>query len=188
VRARYVWRAACSKRSLTATTEADAVVRSQARSRRIDGAPKICWVFSRHGLSAQRNTVSRIMQERRIRAKIRPEVASHGSPDLVPRDFGADGPNRKWPCAITYIPTDEGLLYLSGVMDASSRSIVGWSMLDSLHASMAPDVLCMAVVRRNPPRGLEHHSDRDVQYACLECRDLLEAHSMLQSMSRASDC
>jgi transposase InsO family protein len=102
--------------------------------------------------------------------------------------FATDGSNRKWLCDIAYISTDEGFLYLAGVMDACSRSIVGWSMSDSLHATVALDTLRMAVARRNPPSGLVHHSDRGVQYACRECRDLLEEHGMAQSMSRSGNC
>jgi putative transposase len=98
------------------------------------------------------------------------------SPDLLERDFTADGPNKKWLCDIAYIPTDEGFLYLSGVMDAWSRSIVGWSMSNTLHATIATDALTMAVKRRSPPIGLVHHGDRGVQYACHACRELLEEH------------
>jgi transposase InsO family protein len=175
----------------------DAVVRIHAESRRIYGAPKIAHELPRLGVSAHRNTVSRIMQEHGIRAKSvrkwRPTTTQSGhghgaSPDLLGRDFAADGPNRKWLCDITYVPTDEGFLYLAGVMDAWSRSIVGWSMSDSLHATVALDALRMAVARRNPPRGVVHHSDRGVQYACRECRDLLEEHGMEQSMSRSGNC
>jgi transposase InsO family protein len=152
----------------------DAVVRIHAESRRIYGAPKIAHELPRLGVSAHRNTVSRIMQEHGIRAKSarkwRPTTQSrhgHGaSLDLLGRDFAADGPNLKWLCDITYVPTDEGFLYLAGVMDARSRSVVGWSMSDSLHATVDLDVLRMAVARRNPPRGLVHHSDRGAQYAC----------------------
>ena len=173
------------------------MVRIHAESRRIYGAPKIAHELPRLGVSAHRNTVSRIMPEHGIRAKSarkwRPTTTQSGhvhgaSPDLLGRDFAAAGPNRKWLCDITYIPTDEGFLYLAGVMDAWSRSIVGWSMSDSLHASVALDALRMAVARRNPPRGLVHHSDRGVQYACRECRDLLEDHGMAQSVSRSGNC
>jgi len=175
----------------------DAVVRIHAESRRIYGAPKIAHELPRLGVSAHRNTVSRIMQEHGIRAKSarkwRPTTTQSGhghgaSPDLLGRDFGASGPNQKWLCDITYIPTDDGFLYLAGVMDAWSRSIVGWSMSGSLHATVALDALRMAVARRNPPRGVVHHSDRGVQYACRECRDLLEEHGMEQSMSRSGNC
>ena len=37
------------------------------------------------------------------------------SPDLLERDFTADGPNKKWLCDITYIATEEGFLYLAGI-------------------------------------------------------------------------
>lgn len=73
-------------------------------------------------------------------------------------------------------------------MDAWIRSIVGWSMSDSLHASVVLDALRMAVVRRTLPRGQVHHPNRGVQYACRECRELLEELGMLKSMSRAGDC
>lgn len=109
-------------------------------------------------------------------------------PDRLQRDFRADGPNTKWLCDITYIPTDEGFLYLAGVLDVWSRSIVGWSMSSTLHAKVALDALEIAVRKRKPPRGLVHHSDRGVQYACHECRRMLEMHGMEQSMSRAGDC
>ena len=174
-----------------------AVVRVHGESRRIYGAPKITHELPKLGLVAHRNTVSRIMQERGIRAKYarkwRPTTtqSSHAlapSPDLLERNFTADGPNKKWLCDITYIPTDEGFLYLAGVMDAWSRSIVGWSMSDSLHAKVTLDALTMAVRRRNPPQGLVHHSDRGVQYACCECREMLANLGKEQSMSRAGDC
>jgi transposase InsO family protein len=167
----------------------DAVVRIHAESRRIYGAPRIAHELPRLGVSAHRNTVSRIMQEHGTRAKSarkwRPTTTQSGhglgaSPDLLGRDFGASGPNQKWLCDITYIPTDDGFLYLAGVMDAWSRSIVGWRMSGSLHATVALDALRMAVARMNPPRGPVHHSDRGVQYACRECRELLEEQGMAQ--------
>ncbi len=87
----------------------DAVVRIHAELRRIYGAAKIAHEPPRLGVSAHRNTVSRIMQEHGIRAesarKLRPTTthSGHGhgaSPDLLGRDFAAVGPNRKWLCDI----------------------------------------------------------------------------------------
>ncbi len=146
-----------------------------AESRRIYGAPKIAHELPRLRVSAHRNTVTQIMQEHGIRAKFarkwRPTTTrsghSHGaSPDLRGRDFAAGGPNRRWLCDITYVPTDDGFLYLAGVMDAWSRRIVDWSMSDSLHETVSLDALRTAVSRRKSPRGLVHHSDRGVQYGC----------------------
>ena len=186
-----------SPRAMRRRAIESAVVQVHEESRRIYGAPKITRELPGLGVTAHRNTVSRVMKCLGIRAKgvcrWRPTTtdSSHAhaaSPDLLGRDFTAEGPNRKWLCDITYIPTEEGFLYLAAVMDAWSRSIVGWSMSTTLHATVAIDALRMAIRRRNPPKGLVHHSDRGVQYACLACRELLQAHGMRQSMSRAGDC
>ena len=186
-----------SPRALRRRGVEEAIVQAHAESRGIYGAPKIARVLPGLGVTAHENTVSKVMKELGIRAKgvcrWRPTTtdSSHGhaaSPDLLGRDFAAEGPNRKWLCDITYIPTEEGFLYLAAVMDAWSRSIVGWSMSATLHAKVAIDALRMAIGRRNPPKGLVHHSDRGVQYACRDCRELLEAHGMRQSMSRPGDC
>ena len=108
--------------------ELEAEVRIHTESRRMYGSPKITRELPKLGLAAHRNTVSRIMQECGIRAKhvrnYRPtttQSAHAPSPGLLERDFTADGPNKKWLCDITYIATDEGFLYLAGVMDAWSR-------------------------------------------------------------------
>jgi putative transposase len=94
-----------------------AVVQVHEESRRIYGAPKITRELPGLGVTAHRNTVSRIMKDLGIRAKgacrWRPTTTdgSHAhaaSPDLLGRDFTADRPNRKWRCDITYIPTEEG--------------------------------------------------------------------------------
>jgi putative transposase len=102
-----------------------AVVRIHTESPRIYGSPKITRELLKLGFTAHHNTASRIMQECGIRAeyvrKCRPKTtqSAHApSPDLPERDFTADEPNKKWLCNITYIPTDEGFLYLAGVMDA----------------------------------------------------------------------
>lgn len=156
---------ACTLRRL-----ADAVVRIHAQPQRIHGSPKFCQDLPRHGLSAHRNTVARNIQGRGIRARYawnwRPSTTQGGhshaaSPDLVNRDFGAEGPNRKLMCDISCILTGQGFPYLAGGIGAWSRSIAGWSMSDSLHASVTPDALRVAIVRRIPPRGrpLRRHGD-----------------------------
>ena len=47
------------------------------------------------------------------------------APDLVQRRFNPDGPNQIWTGDITYLPTDEGWVYLAGVIDLHSRQLVG---------------------------------------------------------------
>ena len=108
--------------------------------------------------------------------------------NLLDRQFDVSKPNTVWMADITYIPTDEGWLYLSAVMDLCSKGIAGWSMDGRMEAELVKDALRMAYARRNPSHGLLHHSDRGSQYASREYQTLLKGYGMQVSMSRKGDC
>jgi putative transposase len=59
------------------------------------------------------------------------------APDLVDRDFTAAGPNKLWVADITFVPTENGFMYLAVVLETWSRKIVGWSTADHLRARLA---------------------------------------------------
>lgn len=140
--------------------------------------------------------VARVMQELglsvRYRRKFRQTTDSKHSydvhPNLLERNFRADAPDRAWVADITYIPTDEGWLYLGAVLDLCGHKVVGWSMSESLGAEIALDALKMALGQRKPDAGLVHHSDRGVQYACRQYQALLQENSIICSMSRKGNC
>jgi transposase InsO family protein len=163
----------------------------------IYGSPRIAADLADQGCHACVNTVAKYMREAGLASKIKRRFkvsttdSVHGypaAPNLLARDFVAEGPNRKWCCDITYVPTAEGFLYVAAVIDCFSRRIVGWSMADHLRTSLCLDALAMAVARRSPAAGLMHHSDRGVQYACDQYRQMLEAQGITASMSRTGDC
>jgi putative transposase len=89
------------------------------------------------------------------------------APDLVGRNFCATAPDRLWTADVTYLPTDEGFLYLAFILDVYSRKVVGWSMASHLRTELVAAALEMAIRRRNPSAGLIHHSDRGAQYTAL---------------------
>jgi len=89
------------------------------------------------------------------------------APDLVRREFAAPVPDLLWLADITYVKTDEGFLYLAFVLDAHSRRLVGWSMVERLRTELVVDALEMALWRREPGAGLIHHTDRGSQYTAL---------------------
>ena len=147
-----------------------------AAVRGICGAPKALAELKRAGGSASRKRAARIMRENgwagttRGRAK-RPKgeakaaaPQANSAPDLVRREFSADGPNRAWSADITHVRTHRGRPCLAVVMDIWSRMIVGWSMSDRMTAGLADDALRMAIARRRPPEGCVHHSDHGSQY------------------------
>jgi transposase InsO family protein len=111
------------------------------------------------------------------------------APNRLARNFAADRPDQVWLADVSYIPTDEGWLYLAAVKDLATREVLGWSMADHLRAELCVDALVMAIRRHGPPpRGLIHHSDRGVQYASGPYRAVLERHGIVQSMSRRGNC
>jgi transposase InsO family protein len=194
----YAWR----KRPASGRTRRREVLAAQIQvayqvNRGVYGSPRICRALAAQGAKACENTVAQVMRDLELRAKSKrkfvPRTTESGhdhpvSRNLLDRQFACGVPNRKWVVDITYIPTDEGWLYLAGVMDLGSRKIVGWSMAEHMRAELVGDALTMAVAGRCPPAGLLHHSDRGVQYACDDYRKLLTDAGMEPSMSHKGDC
>jgi putative transposase len=110
------------------------------------------------------------------------------APNLLNQDFTAQAPDRVWVGDITYIPTNEGWLYLAIVLDLFDRKVVGWSASSRMTRQLAIDALMMALDRRSPSEGLVHHTDRGSQYACGEYRKILSGHGIACSMSRKGNC
>jgi transposase InsO family protein len=167
-----------------------------AQSRRTYGSPRVHAELRAQGYGYNRKRVARLMHEHGLRAKMSKRyrvttMSNHGlpvAPNHLGREFWAERPNEKWVSDITYIPTTEGWLYLSAVMDLYSRAIVGWSMSGSLSSTLAQDALQMAIARRQPDAGLLHHSDRGVQYASADYQTLLSDQQMIPSMSGRGNC
>jgi len=92
--------------------------------------------------------------------------------------------NQLWVADITYIRLEVEFVYLAVLLDAFSRSCVGWALQRSLEATLVLEGLHMALRRRHPAPGLVHHSDRGVQYASRDYTRVLEQHGLRISMSR----
>jgi len=160
------------------------------------GARRIKKVLAKEGLTVSRRRITRLMQASGLycRAKRKFKVTTDSkhnlpiSPNLLERNFTTNNPNQVYVGDITYIPTQEGWLYLAVVIDLFSRQVVGWSMKSHLRASLVNDALLMAIWKRKPPRGLIWHTDRGSQYASKSHRALLQDHGIKQSMSRKGDC
>ena len=95
--------------------------------------------------------------------------------------------NQLWVADITYLRLNEEFVYLSVVLDAHSRCVVGWAMERHLGTILALRALKMALERRQPEPGMIHHSDRGVQYACSDYVEMLQQHGIQISMSRVGN-
>ena len=95
-----------------------------------------------------------------------------------------------WVSDITYIKTTQGWLYLTIILDLADRKIVGWSLSSTMKAidTVIP-AWNMAKKNRNISTELIFHSDRGIQYACNEFKNLLNKNPLVtRSMSRKGDC
>lgn len=196
----HAWRAGAPDRAARQATRDAMVARIRAifsESRARYGAPRIHAELVAQGERIARKTVAKLMKAndirppRRGRRVPRTTDSRHTlgiAPNLLKRNFQAGTPDTVWLADISYVPTDEGWLYLAAVKDMATMEIVGWSMSDRLKGSLAVDAMRMALQNRRPPPGLICHSDRGVQYASGDYRRLLRAHKALASMSGKGNC
>jgi transposase InsO family protein len=168
-----------------------------ARSRQTYGSPRILVELRKQGHACGRNRVARIMHEAGLcgrqkgRYRVRTTDSNHDEP-IAPNRLAAapkvTAPNQIWVGDITYIQTQEGWLYLAGILDLYSRKLVGWAMSERIDTELVLKALAMACLHRQPPANLLFHSDRGVQYASSAYRQALHAAGFLASMSRKGNC
>ena len=162
----------------------------------IYGSPNITVALNRSGMSVSRGTVARLMKNNGIKSRVVKKYkattnSNHNLPvaeNILNREFTANSINQKWVSDITYVPTDEGWLYLAGVLDLCDGALVGYSMDSRMTKELVINALTEACLRRNPDTGLLLHSDRGVQYCCKEYQKEIARREFICSMSRKGNC
>ena len=160
------------------------------------GSPRITLDLKANGTKCSKNRVARLMKTNGIAGKAKKKFkattnSNHNLPvaeNLLKQNFTATKPNTVWVSDITYIWTMEGWLYIAVILDLYSRQVVGWAMSDRLTSDFVIKALNQAIGRRNPGTCCIFHSDRGVQYASSDFRNVLKGHDFIQSMSRKGNC
>ena len=192
----YAWRnRGPSSRSLANEALTERIRQIHEESRRTYGVPRVHFELVEKGWRIGRKRVARLMKaaglqgvsrRKGIRTTVRcPEACP--APDLVERDFTAPGPDRLWVADITYIATWAGFLFLSVVLDAWSRKVVGWAMATHLRTELVLDALNMALWQRQP-REVVHHSDHGTQYTSIAFGKRCREAGVRPSMGSIGDC
>jgi len=148
------------------------------------------------GIRVGKERVRKLMQRHGIKASGKRKFvvttdSKHNLPiasNLLECNFSPEAPNQVWTSDITYIATDEGWLYLTGVIGLFSRQVVGWSMRDNMQTNAVTDAMRMAWFRRRPEPALIFHSDHGSQYCSHEFQSELKRFEMKSSMSRKGNC
>ena len=171
----YAWRARGPSERARADGRLTQAIRAiHEKSRGTYGVPRIHAELRADGVRVARKRVARLMRQaglmgvsrRRYVTTTRRDRSRYAPPDLVERNFTADGPDKLWVADITYVPTRTGFLYLAVVLDAWSRRVVGWAMRSDLKTELVLQALDMAIKQRRPA-GVIHHSDQGCQYTSI---------------------
>jgi len=179
----------------------DAVLREEVgrvweENRCVYGVRKVWRQLKREGVVVARCTVERLMGDMGLSGAVRGKAfrkttvideAAARPADLVNRDFTVARPNQLWVADLTYVATWRGFVYIAFVIDAYSRSIVGWRASSSLRTDLALDALEQAIYARPDTNDLVHHSDRGVQYLSIRYTERLAEAGIEPSVGSRGD-
>lgn len=186
-----------SKRAIQNKQLGEALGKVWENSRKVYGAPRIHRALLDQGWQVSRPRVARMMKQMNISSRIRNKwvqttQSKHRwpvAPNLLDRSFFPAQLSQVWVSDITYIPSEQGWLYLTIVMDLADRQVLGWSLSKSLCANETTlEAFRQALIKRNPVKGMLFHSDQGVQYACEAFTTALHTYKIVQSMSRKGNC
>ena len=166
------------------------------RTKQTYGAERLQCDLAEHGIRVGVCRIKRIRAKLGIRCKQKKKFkattySQHGLPvaeNTLNQQFQVTAPNKVWLSDITYVPTDEGWLYLAGHKDLFTHEIVGYAMGERMTQNLVSESLLRAIESKRPARGLMHHSDRGSQYCALEYRKLLAHFELQASMSGKGNC
>jgi transposase InsO family protein len=196
----YAWRArgeGPSDSLLDEAVVANRIFDIWRRSRGRYGAPRVTAALLKAGVKVNEKRVARLMAElgiagksgrRKLRTTWRDPAATPAA-DLVERDFTADKPDELWVGDVTYIPTDEGWLFVASVLDVCTRMVVGWSIADHLRTELCTDAMAAAAATRGRSwfAGTVFHSDHGCQYTSAEFKAGCKRMGIVQSMGTVGD-
>ena len=166
------------------------------RTKQTYGPERLQYDLAKYGVQVGICRIKRIRKKLGIRCKQKRKFkattySKHNLPvaeNLLDQKFEVSEPNKVWLSDITYVPTDEGWLYLAGHKDLFTHEIVGYAMGERMTKNLISQSLLRAVEAKRPAKGLTHHSDRGTQYCSYEYRRLLDLFVMKTSMSGKGNC
>ena len=151
------------------------------------------WLKGNKGIYHNPKTILRVMKKYGLLAEIRRRrrwhqmgQQLHKYENLLNRDFHAETPNSKWVTDISYIHTNQGVLYLSMIRDLYDNSIVAYKTGTEQSVNLVLDTIRQAIRRekKKVAAELQLHSDQGAQYASQAYFELTQQYGITPSMSR----
>ena len=146
--------------------------------------------LERNGIHHNPKTVLRVMQKYNLLSVVRRKKyhyysqALHKYPNLLNRDFNAERPNQKWVTDISYIHTQQGVLYLSIISDLYDNSVVAYKTSTTQNVQLVLETIKAARRKEKVTGELQLHSDQGFQYTSQAYFKLTQSYRITPSMSR----
>ena len=127
------------------------------RTREVCGAEKLQYDLADHGVRVGICRIKRIRkklgisckQKRKFKATTNSKHTLPVAENILGQQFKVTAPNKVWVSDITYVPTDEGWLYVSAHKDLFTADIVGYAMGERLTKNLVSESLFKAVAQPN---------------------------------------
>lgn len=175
---------------------ASVIAYCQDRSRQTYGYRRVhLWLKTKRNIHLNPKTVLRLMNKYDLLSQIRRRKKYkqmgqqlHKYENLLNRNFEAMTPNQKWVTDISYIHTDQGVLYLSMIRDVFDRSIVSYKTGTEQTVNLVLQTIKVARQKEKVTTELQLHSDQGFQYTSHGYFNLLKEYGITPSMSRRGNC
>ena len=148
------------------------------------------WLARQKHLQYNPKTVLRVMRKYDLLSEIRRKKYHpcgeqlHRYVNWLYRNFKAQCPNSKWVTDISYIPTQQGFLYLSVIRDLFDNSIVAYNTSRQQTITLVLDTIRSAMEKEKVAGELHLHSDQGFQYTSQAYFNLTKEYGIIPSMSR----
>jgi putative transposase len=155
------------------------------------GSRRLQVALLREGISVGRRRVRRLMKKLGLWA-VRPKRNTskrHPEHKVYPyllRGKTIDQPNQVWAADVTYIPMQQGVLYLVAIIDWATRRVLSWRLSNTLTAGFCVEALSEALARFGKP-GI-FNTDQGAQFTSDEFTTMLRDHGIEISMDGRGRC
>ena len=173
----------------------DQIAQQQKQCKNTYGYRRMQLWLDKNGCHKNAKTILRLMKKHGFLSEIRRRrqwrqlgQQLHKYDNLLNRDFHSERPNSKWVTDISYIHTEQGVLYLSMIRDLYDNSIVAYKTTSSQTVNLVLDTIRLAVKKEKVAGELRLHSDQGFQYTSQAYFNLTKEYGIVPSMSRRGNC
>jgi putative transposase len=155
------------------------------------GSRQMARYLQREGVSIGRHRVRRLMRVMGLHAIYRKPNTSKPNPEhkIYPyllRNLKIAKANHVWCADITYIPMQNGFLYLVAVMDWATRHVLSWRLSNSMDTSFCIEALQEAINLYGPPQIF--NTDQGAQFTSNAFTGILREADIAISMDGRGRC